>query len=278
MRRIERLLAVWAIGLILMINAAVPVLAKPNYAKLYGEFLHRKEIRIASGRTLNGKREYYYLNPTVSAGYYYNKKTRKKEERRTLNPSVRFMLLDLDRNGTKELLLTEYYENVPLYDLFIFTIKKGKVVYCPYKGNDDRFLYLNSTKIRYSKKTRTILDIRVDASNSSEVKSSSRTSNVYGMKKGKICQVQELYRGTVKNRGIRKAERFYSYLSGKKKIELTSYAEGGYAVKGYDTDKKTYLKTLSEYKKLYKKYANNSKYKTYTFHKLSEKQLKKYMK
>ena len=278
MRRIERLLAVWAIGLIMMINTAVPVLAKPNYAKLYGEFLHRKEIRIASGRTLNGKREYYYLNPTVSAGYYYNKKTRKKEERRTLNPSVRFMLLDLDRNGTKELLLTEYYENVPLYDLFIFTIKKGKVVYCPFRGNDDRFLYLNSTKIRYSKKTKTILDIRVDASNSSEVKSSSRTNNVYGMKSGKIYRVQELYHGTVKNRGVKNSDQQYSYLSGKKKVELASYAEGGYAVKGYDADRAAYLNALSKYKKQYKTYAVKSKYKTYAFHTLSEKQLKKYLK
>ena len=76
--------------------------AAPNYKKLYGNYLKKGSVTVK----------------TSSNGY----KTIKMKH---------FLLLDIDQNGTKEMLTYD----TDCYDVDVFTIKKGKVVYIGYFFN-----------------------------------------------------------------------------------------------------------------------------------------------
>ena len=117
--------------------AAAP---KNNY-QLYASFLEQNEFLYKLKKKQdNGDRKY----GLTFYDTYGNQRYRKK--------SVSFCLADLNGDDTKELIVARMHENwtPQSMDLYVFTIRSGKVVFVKYQGTNDYSFRSSGLKLLYS--------------------------------------------------------------------------------------------------------------------------------
>ena len=256
-RAIAVLLTVFAV----LMLTGVSVAAKPNYKKLYGNFLKKYSYEYKTGYKYNGKTQKY----TIRLNYKYYKYGRGYY--REPNKSIKFTLLDVDGNGTKELLLFNQYKKGNTGTLYVFTIKGNKVKYAPLKTETGRTIYINSGKLQYNKKKKAFVDVYTSSSSNDTSSNKYKTVSIYVLKGGSMELYRQLYTSSTDYKDPSTTDyKYYNVKTGDGKYLTDSSSLSS-----------TYTESVKQYNALYKEYVNSG-LKSVKVYKNSESNRKKHLK
>ncbi len=167
-----------AVCLIFLLTAAVWAKSGADY-RLYADFLKQNEfVYKLQKKTDNGLDTYgLTFNDTYGSARYEKK-------------SISFCLLDLNSDGVKELIVARMYSawEPKAMQLYIFTIKGGKVRFVRYKGNDDYSIRCTGQKICYSKKFKALYCPAMEQNSDAYFDDETSSKALYTMKGTKMVR------------------------------------------------------------------------------------------